>query len=78
MLFGLIQSFIRTSTLAVHISKRSYIRVPSNIRDKIDFSRVPRLNPKDVVERVSRGSGPGGQVIIVNFMTEKSRIIESL
>ena len=43
------------------ISVRNFIRVPANIRDKIDFSRVPKVDPKDVDERTHRGSGPGGQ-----------------
>ena len=43
------------------VFSRDYIRVPANIRDKIDFSRVPEVDPKDVDERTHRGSGPGGQ-----------------
>ena len=59
MLRTLTSSIIRT--FASGVVQRSKIRVPANIRDYIDFSRVPRLNPADITERVSRGSGPGGQ-----------------
>jgi len=59
MLRTFTSSFIRT--FATDVVKRSKIRVPANIRDYINFSRVPRLNPADITERVSRGSGPGGQ-----------------
>lgn len=35
----------------------------SNISKQIDFSKVPVLNEKDLIEQQVRGSGPGGQKI---------------
>ncbi|XP_076250588.1 mitochondrial translation release factor in rescue-like [Rhynchophorus ferrugineus] len=35
----------------------------STINKQIDFSKVPVLNEKDLIEQQVRGSGPGGQKI---------------
>lgn len=45
------------------ILSRNFASIAKDINKLIDFSKVPRLNPNDIVEKVSRGSGPGGQSV---------------
>jgi hypothetical protein len=57
MLWALATSKLVRSLPTLVITRSSKIRVPAIIRDKVDFSRVPRLDPKDITERTHRGSG---------------------
>lgn len=36
---------------------------PFDIKRHLDFSKVPKLNNRDITEQVGRGSGPGGQSV---------------
>ena len=56
-------SVVRPSIYLSCFNKRTFskIRVPQNIRDKINFSRVPKIDSDHIIERTHRGSGPGGQ-----------------
>lgn len=49
--------------LATPFSKQPCIirLISSNIKKKLDYSRVPELNEKDLKEDFVRGTGPGGQ-----------------
>lgn len=57
-------AIVVTGNTRVGLSRSlTHLHIPAAFRDKIDFSRVPKVHEADVVERVHRGSGPGGQVI---------------
>jgi len=43
------------------LSRISSLRFSSSINKKIDFSKLPKLNEKDLEEDFVRGDGPGGQ-----------------
>lgn len=51
------------SRLAITLSDQPCIirLISSNIKKRIDFSRVPEINEKDLKEDFVRGDGPGGQ-----------------
>lgn len=50
---------VKQSCYHLHITSQSF--QAKSKKDKIDYSRVPILNDKDLEEQMVRGSGPGGQ-----------------
>lgn len=66
----MIRRIFRLPNISVYgqISFREKHKYPKNVRDRIDFSKVPKLNfdgsdKNDIIENLERGSGPGGQSV---------------
>jgi len=59
---------VQKSIGCVHQAIRQKHTYPKEVRDKINFSKVPKLDfdgkdKDDIVESAVRGSGPGGQAV---------------